>query len=250
MSGIGNYGIKRPADVSPNDIEVVVVYTPNRNLGNQQVVTKFIGTEVITPIFDVDSTGNSTLEILGGLYNLELPSQTVWVHDLNKLVRLNDDGTKLPNTFNIITTSFLAEPVSENNTNSSQKTVKYSFNDGGSLLYCTVTPNVAPSFKPTARPFIGFKGQNVILTNTSFNPIVKEVELVDYDLESIAIGLFGDQTKSIDDGIYTLYDFDGNIYTQFDLYEIRDVADEPLYEVRTRRDVIDSNKTLGNITNG
>jgi hypothetical protein len=117
----------------------------------------------------------------------------------------------------------------------------------GSLLFCTVTPNAAPSFKPTATPFIGFKGQNIILTNTSFTPQILEVELVNYDAESLAIALYSDQTKSMEDGIYTLYDFDGNIYAQYDLYEIKDAADKKLFEVRRRRNNIDSTKTLNNI---
>ena len=76
-----------------------------------------------------------------------------------------------------------------------------------------------------------------------------EVEMVNYDLESLAIGLFADQTKSMDDGIYTLYDFDGNIYAQYDLYEIRDAVDKKLFEVRKRRTSIDTSKTLNRIVN-
>ena len=33
-----------------------------------------------------------------------------------------------------------------------------------------------------------------------------------------------------EDGIYTLYDFDGNIYAQYDLYEIKDATDKKLFE--------------------
>jgi hypothetical protein len=106
---------------------------------------------------------------------------------------------------------------------------------------------VAPSFKPTAAPFIGRKDQNVIITNTSFSPQIIEVEMVNYDVESLAIGLFADQTKSMDDGIYTIYDFDGNIYAQYDLYEIRDSVDKKLFEVRRKRSAIDTTKTLNNI---
>jgi hypothetical protein len=71
--------------------------------------------------------------------------------------------------------------------------------------------------------------------------------MVNYDVESLAIGLFADQTKSIDDGIYTIYDFDGNIYSQYDLYEIRDSVDKKLFEVRRKRTSIDTTKNLNNI---
>ena len=160
---------------------------------------------------------------------------------------LNNDGTKIQNLYRVITSSFLCEPVQINTPNSSQKSIKYIYNNVGSLLFCSLTPNTAPSFKPTAVPFIGRKGQNVIITNTSFSPQIIDVELVNYDLESLSISLFGNQTKSIDDGIYTLYDFDGNIYAQYDLYEIRDSVNNKLYEVRTRRTNIDTSKALNNI---
>ena len=160
---------------------------------------------------------------------------------------LNDNGSKVQNLYRVITSSFIVEPVQVDTPNSSVKTIKYTYNNVGTLLFCTVTPNAAPSFKPTATPFIGFKGQNIVLTNTSFTPQVLEVELVNYDAESLAIALYSDQTKSMEDGIYTLYDFDGNIFAQYDLYEIKDATNKKLFEVRTRRNNIDSTKTLNNI---
>jgi hypothetical protein len=160
---------------------------------------------------------------------------------------LNNDGTKIPNLYRVITSSFISEPVQINTPNSSQKSIKYIYNNVGNMLFCTVTPNTAPSFKPTSTPFIGRKDQNIIITNTNFSPQIIEVEMVNYDLESLAIGLFADQTKSMDDGIYTLYDFDGNIYAQYDLYEIRDAVDKKLFEVRKRRTSIDTTKTLNRI---
>jgi hypothetical protein len=292
--GIGVYGVKRPADVDPSDIEVIVLYSKNRNATEAQKVTKLNGTDVIKPVFDP----TNTLEVLGGMYNLELPKSvfnakgfyTVYIRpaqirvqiedcaelatfpDIKGLVLnidsapngfkskfsnngldgyrveyLNDNGSKVQNLYRVITSSFIVEPVQVDTPNSSVKTIKYTYNNVGSLLFCTVTPNAAPSFKPTATPFIGFKGQNIVLTNTSFTPQVLEVELVNYDAESLAIALYSDQTKSMEDGIYTLYDFDGNIYAQYDLYEIKDATNKKLFEVRTRRNNIDSTKTLNNI---
>lgn len=160
---------------------------------------------------------------------------------------LNNDGTKIENLFRVITSSFLCEPTQASSIGSSQKGIKYNYSNKGSLLYCTVTPNSAPSYKPTAIPFIGRKEQTIILTNTNFNPIIKEIELVDFDVESLAIALYGTQVKSLDDGIYTLYDLNGEIYKQYDLYEVKNSANKPLYEVRRERTQIDSSKTLSNI---
>jgi hypothetical protein len=162
---------------------------------------------------------------------------------------LNNDGTKIQNVYRVITSSFLAEPVQVNTPNSSAKSIKYIYNNIGTLLFCSVTPNTAPSFKPTATPFFGNKGQNVIITNTSFSPQVIELEMVNYDIDSLAISLFGDQTKSMDDGIYTIYDFNKNIYAQYDLYEVKDSLNRPLYEVRKKRTNIDTTKSYNNIIN-
>ena len=66
---IGVYGVKRPADVDPSDIEVIVLYSKTRNATENQTVTKLNGTDVIKPVFDP----TNALEIMGGMYNMELP---------------------------------------------------------------------------------------------------------------------------------------------------------------------------------
>ena len=74
--------------------------------------------------------------------------------------------------------------------------------------------------------------------------------MVEYDIETLAIGLFGNQTKSIQDGRYTLYDFQNNIFAQYNLYEIQDqFTNEPLYEVREKISNIDLTKDFNTITN-
>ena len=73
--------------------------------------------------------------------------------------------------------------------------------------------------------------------------------MVEYDISSLAIALFGNQTKSIDDGIYTIYDSAKNIYRQYNLYEVRDQFNALLYEVRqNRNNNIDFSKNFTNIT--
>jgi hypothetical protein len=65
----------------------------------------------------------------------------------------------------------------------------------------------------------------------------------------MAIALLGNQTKSMDDGIYTIYDTNNNIYKQYNLYEVRDQFNKLLYEVRQDRgNNIDFSKNFTNIT--
>lgn len=163
---------------------------------------------------------------------------------------LNTDGSKIPNFFRVVTSSFFCEPVVTNEVNTTQKAIRYRYVDGDSnLIFLTLSPSSSPTNKPNATPFIGQPDQDIIITNTFFNPVSVEVEMVEYDISSLAIALYGNQTKSIDDGIYTIYDDNDNIYRQYNLYEIRDQFNALLFEVRqSRGNNIDFSKNFTNIT--
>ena len=299
---IGSYGTIRPSDVSPQDVEIIMNYTPTRDVTDQFVLTKLDAQTLLRPYFaNTETGGNAGVEVLGGLYNLTLPANqfnalgiyTLYIRPAqirtiitdcgvlsalpnvkgividitnvpteyqNKFVPqglvgfrieyLNPDGSKIPNFFRVVTSSFYCEPVVTNEVNTSQKAIRYRYVDGDSnLIFLTLSPSSSPTNKPNATPFIGQPDQDIIITNTFFNPISLEVEMVEYDISSLAIALYGNQTKSIDDGIYTIYDANDNIYRQYNLYEIRDQFNALLYEVRqNRNDNIDFSKNFTNIT--
>jgi hypothetical protein len=299
---IGSYGTIRPSDVSPQDVEIIMNYTPTRDVTDQFVLTKLDAPTILKPYFANSETGgNAGVEVLGGLYNLTLPANqfnalgiyTLYLRPAqirtvitdcgvlsalpnvkglvidisnvptqyqNKFVPqglvgfrieyLNNDGSKIPNFFRVVTSSFYCEPVVSNEVNTSQKSIRYRYVDGDSnLIFLTLSPSSSPTNKPNATPYIGQPDQDIIITNTFFNPISLEVEMVEYDISSLAIALYGNQTKSIDDGIYTIYDSQNNIYRQYNLYEIRDQFNALLYEVRqNRNDNIDFSKNFTNIT--
>ena len=301
---LGAYGIKRPADALPVEMEVIVHYRPNRNASSTFSVTQLQASQVLQPHkHNAGTNGTSGIEILGGLYDLTLPSTvfankgiyTVYIRpveirtvitdcgilsslpnvkglvfDLNnvpsqyrssfvpsglvgyRVEYLESNGAKRRNFYRIVTSNFYCEPVAANATNPNQHSPRYVYtNVNTNLLFCTLTPTSAPSNNPNAIPYIGAPADNVIITNTFFNPIVLEIEMVDHDFETLAISLYGNQTKSIDDGIYTLYDLSGgnNIYKQYNLYEVRDQFNDQLFEVRENRgNNIDFSKSFSNIT--
>ena len=156
---------------------------------------------------------------------------------------------KIQNLFRIITSNNRALPISQNqgNSNASQA---YTFNDNSTSVFCTVSPSSAPSIKPNATPFIGNPQQGVIITNTFFDPIMLEIEMVEFDDETLAYALFSNQTKSLEDGIYTIYNFGNQIYRQYNLFEVKDqFTGKPLYEVREQKFDIDPTKDFDDITN-
>ena len=69
------------------------------------------------------------------------------------------------------------------------------------------------------------------------------------DDETLSYALYGNQTKSIDDGIYTIYNNDNEIYKQYVLFEIKDqFTGKPLYEVREELEKPDFTKEFDEIT--
>ena len=297
----GTYGTIRPADVSPEDVEIILHYTPSRDDTTSFVLKKLDAPSILRPYFSNPTIGGDVKELLGGLYNLKLPADefnkigiyTLMIRPaqirtkisdcgvlsslpnvkgvvislsdvpsdfLNKFVNqglvgfrveyLNDDGTKIPNFFRIITSCFFCEPVVQNLTNTVAKAIRYRYTQNNTnLLFCTLSPSSSPTNNPASTPYIGQPNQKIIMTNTFFNPINMDVEIVEHDISTLAIGLFGNQSKSMDDGIYTIYDTNNNIYKQYNLYEIKDQFNSLLYEIRQDRgDNIDTSKNFTNIT--
>lgn len=286
---LGTYGITRPADMAPEDVEIIMIYTPSRDYTATPIIKKLNASQILTPYFNNSSTGGGNNEILGGMYNLRLPSDEfnkLGIYSLmirpvqirttltdcgvlaslpsvkgliidtnnvptsfrNRFVSqglvgyrveyLNNDGTKIPNFYRIVTSSFYVDTVNVTPNATNINTTRYRYIDtpaGRNLVYLTVSPSSAPSNNPGATPFIGQPGQSVILTNTFFNPFMLEIEMAEYDLNSVAIALYGNQSKAIDTGLYTIYDSESRIYKQYNLFEIRSDFNDLLYEIRQDR---------------
>jgi hypothetical protein len=302
----GTMGIVRPADITPDDVEIFYHFTPSRDTTGNITLLKLDPNEVLIKMDNPNKiqSGVTGFEIFGGLYTLKLPAVTFGVKGFytimikpveirttivdvgvlssfpdikgllfdtssiptkylskfenNGLVGyrieyLNTNTTstdaKINSFFRIVTSNNKAEPVNQNLTNTNQKAIRYRFNDNSSLTFCTVSPSSAPNVKPNAFPYIGQPNQKVIITNTLFNPLMIEVEMVQHDIETLAMALLGNQTKSLEDGIYTIYNFNNDIYKQYNLYEIKDkYTGQPLFEVREERTSIDFAKTFSTIT--
>ena len=163
----------------------------------------------------------------------------------------SSDDKKIQNFSRLVTSNNRSEPVSQNLTNVNQKAIRYRFNDNSSLTFCTLSPSAPTNVNANTLPFIGSPNQSVIITNTFFSPFVMEIEIVDYDVESLAIGMFGNQSKGLEDGVYTIYNFNNQIYKQFNLYEIKDrFTGEPLFEIKEDRiNNIDFSKGFTDISN-
>jgi hypothetical protein len=159
---------------------------------------------------------------------------------------MNSDGKK-NGDFKIITSSNPSECISYALNNSSDKGIKYRYTMSGNQIFCTVTPSLAPTFKPNDLPLIGNSGQKVKLVNTKFNPVMLELEMVEHDNETIAYMLEGDQLVDKDKALITTFNKNGEIYHQSEYGAYKDEYGTPLYEFRKKRDNIDFNQSLDNL---
>jgi hypothetical protein len=294
----GTFGIVRPADVDTRDIESFYTFIKDRTEVPSTVIR--LNPDEILFKLDHPETPN---RILGGLYNLRLPTTTfnqlgiytVYIRpkeislkildcgvlaakpdikgiiiDLNtvpaedvyrfennglvgyRLEYLNTTNTterKVQNLFRIITSCFRVEPITDNLTSTTQKSIKYRINENSTLVFCTVTPSTAFNLKPNVYPYIGVPNQDIILSNTFFDPITMEIEMVEHDFDTLAIGIFGNQAKDIKNGTRTYYDTENEIYKQYNEYVIKDTFnDEELYEVKEEKTDIDFTQEFDRIT--
>ena len=117
------------------------------------------------------------------------------VLDLNSLIGIDDintlvgqrieyyNGGSATDTFTIITSANRVEPITQNLQSTTQKDVRYRFNNNSNLVFLTVTPSSAPTVKPNSVPFVGETGQKIKIQSTAFDPILMEIELTEYRLD-------------------------------------------------------------------
>lgn len=283
---IGNYGITRLVNTPLSEIQVYYSYSDSRDTVPSNDFIELDSVNVLTrlnqPNGDVmDGYYNLKLESSVfsniGIYNIIIRPREIITNitdcgvlaafpnikgivleendlgDIDSLVgsRVEYYDNSDPNdSFTIITSANRVEPITQNLPSTTQKSVRYRFNTNSNLVFLTVTPSSAPTVKPNSLPYIGVTGQRIKIHKTSFDPILIELDLTEYDINSLAVGLYGNQSKGIQDGIYTIYNFKDEIYKQYNLYEIQDqFTGEPLYEIREQRTGIDEDKDFNTITN-
>ena len=149
----------------------------------------------------------------------------------------DDGGTlKRQDYYRIITGCNRCEPITQNLSSSSSNSNGYRFNSSGSLCFLTVTPNSSPSYKAGSNPFIGAPNQVIRISNTNFDPVMIEVEICRHDIETLNTAIDGDQIRSLDNGLLTTYNENGEIYSQKEFFSLKDnYTQNDRYEVKKDR---------------
>lgn len=231
----GMYNLRLPV----NDFKQTGVYTIY--IKPKEIITNIIDVSTLAAfpsvkgiVINDGALNDSSISTNGGLtgYRVEY---------------FDDDDNRIQD-FRIITSSNRCEPVSQNMNDSMQKGVRYRFNDSSNLIFCTLTPSSASSFKANSEPFIGNTSQKIALVSTKFNPVCLEIEMVEHDAETISWMLEGDQLRNLDKGLITTFTKEGAIYHQSKTGHITDIEDGVVHDFKINsKNDIDFSEDIENI---
>ena len=133
-----------------------------------------------------------------------------------------NNGLERQEYYRLITSNNKCEPVSQNLTSTTASSSGYRFNESGSLSFITLTPSTSQSFKSNSKPYIGTPSQVICITNTKFDPVMIEVEIVEHDIETLSIMAEGEVLRNLENGRVSHFNFDGEIYKQFEFSTVKD----------------------------
>lgn len=160
-----------------------------------------------------------------------------------------NNGLRRQQYYRLITSNNMCEPVSQNLTSANTNSNGYRFNGSGSLCFMTLTPSTSPSFKSNSKPYIGTPNQKIVITNTKFDPVMIELEMVDHDIETLSIMAEGEQVRNLENGRVSTYNFDGEIYKQMEFFTVKDnYTKNSVAEVKTdKSDNIDNSLDINDL---
>lgn len=159
------------------------------------------------------------------------------------------NGTKSKNLHRIITSSDLVS-ISTNNGSVAKGSTTYVLDPNGTSVFLTVTPDESSLLSSNAQIDIGTKGQRILISNTFFDPVVMEVEMVEHTLETLSYALYGNSTRDLETGILTFFNNKNQIYRQYNLYTQKKKFGNGNIDIREQRTIVNFNQDFNNVSQG
>lgn len=233
----GLYNLKLPMEVfNKKGFYTVYIKPKEHELVIQDVGVLSSYPDVKGVIIDTTKIKDSTLRTLFETNNFLVGY---------RLIYFNDNYEREP-YYRIITSNNRCEPVVQNLQDVNQKAVRYRYNESSSLVFLTVTPSVATTYKANSTPYIGVPSQKVSIVNTKFEPIMLDIEMVENDADTISTMLEGSQLRDLDNGLITTFNSKNEIYAQHEVYTLKDeFTTTPVFEVKKNKtESIDFSQTI------
>ena len=212
--------------IKPREIETVIT-----DVGN---LTAFPNVRGL--VIDTEQIKDDTVKVLARSNNELVGYRIIYL----------DESSRRQDFYRIITSNNKCEPVVQAPNSSSDKSYTYRYEDSSSLIFVTVSPSSAPTFKDNAAPYIGKPTQRILLVNTWFEPIQIDIELTTHDADTISYMLENSQLRDLDNGVVTTYNDNNEIYHQAEHFTLKDqYTGNPVYEVKQHKNNnIDFSQTI------
>ena len=161
----------------------------------------------------------------------------------------DNNGVKIKNLHRIVTGSDLVS-VSSNSNNSNPSSVSYNLNPNGNNLFLTLTPDEVSLITKEQKPDLGRAGQKIIVSNTFFDPVMLEIEMVDQNIKTLSYGVFGNAVRDTGTGVFSIFDNNNNLYKQYNLITRKSQFSNAILDVKEERSNINLNQDFNNVSQG
>jgi|TARA_R110000851_G_scaffold85152_3_gene185292 hypothetical protein len=161
----------------------------------------------------------------------------------------DENGVKTKNFHRIVTTSEVVS-VSANNNNSNASSNTYVIDPNGTNLFLTLTPDERNLISNSQQVNLGNAGQKILVTATSFDPTVIQVEMVDQTVKTLSYALYGNTIRDNATGKYRVFDENGFLFREFNLLTRKSEFTSGNLDYKQRIINPDLTRTFNTIING
>ena len=160
----------------------------------------------------------------------------------------DDNGIKIKNLHKIITGSDLVSPSVNTSQSIQGSSTSYVLNNNGNYLFLTLTPDEISLISNVAKADLGKSGQKILISNTFFDPLMLEIEMVDQTIKTLSYGIFGNSTKDLETGILSIFDEDNNLYKQYNLLTRKKTFSNGNIDYKEERTVVNYNQNFNDLS--
>jgi len=161
---------------------------------------------------------------------------------------IDENGIKIKNFHRIITSSDLVS-VSVSSQSSQPNNATYSLDPNGTNLFLTVSPDENSRISNQQQPSLGSAGQQILISNTFFDPVMIEVEMVDQNIRTLGRVLTGNSIRDNLTGRLSYFDEQGNLWKQYLMTTRKNQFGTGEIDIKRELSDIDFNQTFNDLQN-
>jgi hypothetical protein len=238
LGGDGGYKLRLPANIFNQLGFYLLLIRP-----------KLFQTEIVDCSFVITNNDQEIQISKKGIVIPKLQFQSTGSLVGYQIEYFDDNGVKIKNFHRIITSSDLVSVNPNNNTTVSSSTT-YVLDPNGNQLFLTLTPDEASLITNEVSSDLGKSGQQILVSNTFFDPTMVEVEMVDQSIKTLSYVLYGNSTRDLETGVYSVFDDNGNLYRQYNLVTRKKQFAAGNIDVKEERENTNRAQTFFNLSQG